>query len=150
MEIPDAYRVFGIELDSIGARWRACCPFHAETKPSFVVYEDGSYHCFGCQSHGSFEDVLKKINKNNVLFPSLDYPNENTILYKLYRKFEGKLKAALEETPFHKKCKAYDAFDTLLLTMQSKSADVSIESLSIAYQLNIGYKKIINYIQNSS
>ena len=33
-------------------RWKGCCPFHGEKTPSFYVYEDGHYHCFGCGAHG--------------------------------------------------------------------------------------------------
>lgn len=29
-----------------------CCPFHEDTSPSFTVYRDGHYHCYGCGAHG--------------------------------------------------------------------------------------------------
>src|SRR6476469_9683071 len=35
-----------------GRQWKVCCPFHGEKTPSFYVYEDGHYHCFGCGAHG--------------------------------------------------------------------------------------------------
>ena len=38
----------------------ACCPFHAEKTPSFTVYEDGHYHCFGCQAHGDAIDYVRQ------------------------------------------------------------------------------------------
>ncbi len=28
------------------------CPFHKEKTPSFYVFEDNSFHCFGCGAHG--------------------------------------------------------------------------------------------------
>lgn len=28
------------------------CPFHSERTPSFVLYADNSYHCFGCKANG--------------------------------------------------------------------------------------------------
>lgn len=28
------------------------CPFHNEKTPSFMIYPDSSYHCFGCDSGG--------------------------------------------------------------------------------------------------
>src|SRR4029077_7829725 len=35
-----------------GRQWKGCCPFHGEKTPSFYVYEDGHFHCFGCGAHG--------------------------------------------------------------------------------------------------
>ena len=36
------------------SRLQGLCPFHKEKTPSFVIYtEDNSFHCFGCQAHGT-------------------------------------------------------------------------------------------------
>ena len=36
-----------------GASYKACCPFHEEKTPSFMVQKgDSHYHCFGCGAHG--------------------------------------------------------------------------------------------------
>ena len=40
-----------VKLARNGRLWKACCPFHGEKTPSFVVYDD-HYHCFGCGAHG--------------------------------------------------------------------------------------------------
>ncbi len=46
-----------IRLKRAGAVYKACCPFHNEKTPSFVVTPArNSYHCFGCGAHG---DVFK-------------------------------------------------------------------------------------------
>ena len=29
------------------------CPFHRDSTPSFMIYPDNGYHCFGCGKHGS-------------------------------------------------------------------------------------------------
>lgn len=57
-----------------GGKRKTSCPFHEEKTPSFIVYDDNSFHCFGCQKHGnnaidfliesglSFEEAIKKLS----------------------------------------------------------------------------------------
>lgn len=43
-----------------------CCPFHEEDSPSFHIYPNNGWHCFGCQAHGNGAiDFLLKLNKNS-------------------------------------------------------------------------------------
>jgi len=42
-------------------RYKALCPFHDESTPSFTVYEDG-FKCFGCDAYGSNVDFVQKLN----------------------------------------------------------------------------------------
>lgn len=42
-----------LQLKKAGGSYKACCPFHDEKSPSFVVKRgDTHYHCFGCGAHG--------------------------------------------------------------------------------------------------
>jgi len=41
-----------VRLARSGRQMKGCCPFHGEKTPSFYVYDDGHYHCFGCGAHG--------------------------------------------------------------------------------------------------
>jgi len=42
-----------IELKPAGGYLKACCPFHEERSPSFMLRKgDTHYHCFGCGAHG--------------------------------------------------------------------------------------------------
>ena len=42
-----------LEMKRSGATYKACCPFHEEKTPSFIVRQgDSHYHCFGCGAHG--------------------------------------------------------------------------------------------------
>lgn len=42
-----------VRLTKAGSRYKACCPFHQEKTPSFIVNEDRqTYHCFGCGQGG--------------------------------------------------------------------------------------------------
>lgn len=49
-------------LQGNGVRLKACCPFHNEKTPSFFInLNTQTYHCFGCDEHGSvFDFVMKK------------------------------------------------------------------------------------------
>jgi predicted P-loop ATPase len=67
----------GISIKRDGAEWRACCPLHSETTPSFTIYparEDGQrFHCFGCGKNG---DVVKFVE----LFDGVDFQGACEIL----------------------------------------------------------------------
>lgn len=42
-----------LALQRSGSAYKACCPFHEERTPSFIVQKgDTHYHCFGCGAHG--------------------------------------------------------------------------------------------------
>lgn len=42
-----------VRLEKAGAHYKACCPFHQERSPSFMVNEEKSmWHCFGCGKGG--------------------------------------------------------------------------------------------------
>ena len=50
-----------VNLTRVGSSYRALCPFHAETNPSFYVHPGLKiYHCFGCGASG---DVIKFIQE---------------------------------------------------------------------------------------
>ena len=57
-----------VKLKRQGHDWIGLCPFHAETTPSFTVFPDGHYHCFGCNAHGSVFDFV--MNTERVDFPA--------------------------------------------------------------------------------
>lgn len=38
----------------------ACCPLHQERSPSLHIYEDGHWHCFGCNETGDCIDLVVK------------------------------------------------------------------------------------------
>jgi hypothetical protein len=57
-----------IELKKSGANFKACCPFHGEETPSFVVnISKKIYHCFGCGAGG---DSIKFVME----YENLSYP----------------------------------------------------------------------------
>ena len=52
----------GIELKRSGTRHVGLCPFHADKTPSFFVFQDNHYKCFGCGEHGDCIDFIQKLH----------------------------------------------------------------------------------------
>lgn len=53
-----------VNFSKSGAYYKACCPFHEEKTPSFVVQRsDTHYHCFGCSAHGDAISFLMNYQK---------------------------------------------------------------------------------------
>jgi len=52
----------GIELKRSGTRHIGLCPFHAEKTPSFTLFPDGGFKCFGCGESGDVIDFVKKLH----------------------------------------------------------------------------------------
>lgn len=58
-----------VQLQRSGVRYKACCPFHQEDTPSFMVDQTrGLWYCFGaCKEGGNVIKFVEKIN--NMNFP---------------------------------------------------------------------------------
>lgn len=55
-----------IELRKSGANFKACCPFHGEATPSFVISPTKQiYHCFGCGVGGDAIKFVQEYQKVN-------------------------------------------------------------------------------------
>lgn len=51
-----------IDIEAVGSRYRAVCPFHEESKPSLTIYPaTNSFYCFGCGAAGGVQQFLKRI-----------------------------------------------------------------------------------------
>lgn len=81
-----------IPLKRVGRNFKACCPFHNEKTPSFIVNPDKQiFHCFGCgaggnvvsfimkQEHMEFPEAVRFLAQRvNVLIPSADTSEPHT------------------------------------------------------------------------
>ena len=77
LDVVDVVSQF-IELKKSGANFKACCPFHGETTPSFVVSPSKQiYHCFGCGVGG---DSIKFVME----YEKLSYPETIEKLASMY------------------------------------------------------------------
>jgi DNA primase len=90
-----------VSLQKVGNNYRALCPFHTETTPSFYVNPSfKTYHCFGCGASGdvikfvqeiegvSFVEALKRLAKEANIKIELD---ETSSFHSLYLKFYNEL-----------------------------------------------------------
>jgi hypothetical protein len=50
-------------LQRTGDRWRGNCPIpdHGDSSPSFTVYADDHWHCFGCGRHGDVFTLISLV-----------------------------------------------------------------------------------------
>lgn len=65
-DIVDIVSRYQITLTRKGAHYTACCPFHNERTPSFIVSPSrNTYHCFGCGAHGSPIDFVMNLDNKN-------------------------------------------------------------------------------------
>src|SRR5574344_1944047 len=77
LDIVDVISQF-LELKKSGANFKACCPFHGEDTPSFVVSPSKQiYHCFGCGVGGDSIKFLMEYEK-------LSYPETIEKLASMY------------------------------------------------------------------
>lgn len=61
-----------IETKKVNNTW--CCPFHEEKTPSFHIYKENSWHCFGCTANGQNAiDFLLKKNKDMSFMDAVKY-----------------------------------------------------------------------------
>jgi len=47
-------------LKRVGDKYSGLCPLHSESSPSFTVFADMRFHCFGCGSTGNIFQFLEK------------------------------------------------------------------------------------------
>lgn len=65
LDIVDIVSQF-VELKKAGRTFKACCPFHSEKTPSFVVDPAKNiFHCFGCGAGGDSITFIMEIEKLN-------------------------------------------------------------------------------------
>jgi DNA primase len=50
------------KLRRAGLNLVGCCPLHPDRSPSFTVYSDDRFHCFGCGAHGDVIDFVMALH----------------------------------------------------------------------------------------
>lgn len=54
-------------LRRVGGKLVGLCPFHQEKTPSFIIFADGRFRCFGCQKSGDTIDFIKETEGLNFV-----------------------------------------------------------------------------------
>lgn len=62
IDLADLISEYGVDLRRAGSSIKACCPFHKEKTPSFIINVDrGFYKCFGCGESGDAITFVQKM-----------------------------------------------------------------------------------------
>jgi hypothetical protein len=59
VNIPELLQSAGVELRQRGNKWVSLCPLHQETTPSFYIYPNNRWWCFGGCGGGDAVDFLR-------------------------------------------------------------------------------------------
>ena len=151
MNVEVFYRSAGIHLEAFGSRWLSQCPFHPEKDPSFVVYADGGYHCFGCRAHGTAKDIQEKFNLNYRPFPDL-YLAKDPLVEKLIQiksKMEDELNLLVVDLDTPAKFKTYDMFDALMIDAYALADGIETSLLDLIAFTKRGFRYIEKVVEET-
>ena len=127
--IEQEYKRLGISLESSsGGRWRSVCPFpnHLDNDPSFVVYPDGTYHCYGCRAHGTLQKIAEyflgedTFSLSRIDLSMIGNDDYSKLLTDQRKKIEIKLRSSLKDVSMKKKFSVYDKFDRVWIKIRNK------------------------------
>jgi len=151
LNIESFYKEIGIELKKTGDRWKSICPFHKELDASFVVYPDGSFHCFGCGAHGKAKDIQDLYDIDfrtivDIFTETKDHVTEKVDTLK--SRAETELSLILIDCTQKVKFKLYDMFDSLFIDVKSLADRPEATLLEVATFVHRGMRKISKLVEN--
>lgn len=148
LDVVDVVSQF-LELRKSGANFKACCPFHGEDTPSFVVSPAKQiYHCFGCGVGG---DSIKFVME----YEKLSYPEALEKLSSMYNfnlEYENSNEKRLDLRPLELTNEFYQKLfvsnDVAKDYIKSRGIfESSIEKFEIGYSPSSG--DTINYLKSN-
>lgn len=123
-----------IELKKTGANFKACCPFHGEETPSFVVSPTKQiYHCFGCGVGGDsikFVMEYEKLSYPEALEKLAEMANVSLEHDSNYKKIDSSIIVKVNE--YYQKLLTHNEESKQYLKTRGIS-DFSIEKFEIGY-----------------
>ncbi len=148
LDVVDVISQF-LEIKKSGANFKACCPFHGEKTPSFVISPTKQiYHCFGCGVGG---DSIKFVME----YEKLAYPEAIEKLASMYNislSYENNNQQKLDTKVLQEINKYYQKLfisnETAKEYINSRGiSEFSIEKFEIGYAP--GSLQTINYIKDN-
>lgn len=152
----DAFEFYvsqGCQLEPAGERWRAPCPFpdHNETKPSFMVYPDGGFHCFGCGKHGnSPNDFLRLTGQNAVFLVPMENMKQKPFinLDKLFNKEERNLDFLMHTKDLDKVLNLYDKLDIFKICVREMMEKNKLTVTKVSILISKYVSKLKEYMNS--
>ncbi|MEA3498836.1 MAG: DNA primase [Campylobacterota bacterium] len=137
-----------IELKKSGANFKACCPFHGEDTPSFVVSPAKQiYHCFGCGVGGDsikFVMEYEKLSYPETLEKLASMSNVSLEYDKNFKKIDSSIIQKVNEHYI----KLLTHQNSALEYLKSRGiSDFSIEKFEIGYASDSN--DTINYLKSN-
>ena len=148
LDVVDVISQF-LEVKKAGANFKACCPFHGEKTPSFVISPSKQiYHCFGCGVGG---DSIKFVME----YEKLNYPEALEKLASMYNvtleydnNNQKKQDIKVLESVNQYYQKLFVSNDTAKKYILNRGiSEFSIEKFEIGYAPSSG--DTINYLKNN-
>jgi DNA primase len=62
IDLAEVVEQAGVDLNRRGSRYVGLCPFHDDKTPSFYVFDDRHFKCFGCGEYGDAIDFVEKLH----------------------------------------------------------------------------------------
>ena len=127
-----------VKLKKQGKNYGACCPFHNEKSPSFIVSPNRqTYHCFGCGVHGNAIDFMMEYERLEFVeaieelahLQGLDVPRE--------QRSGGNFKDSIQKVSTETKRNLYDLLGSISQFYRSQ-LKVSTNKMAIEYLKNRG------------
>ncbi len=110
-----------LPVKKAGAYWKACCPFHHEKSPSFMISpEKQIWHCFGCGKGGDIFSFLQEIEGIN--FPEALKILSDRAGVKLTQSFVSEVNKDKKNRLLEINSKAANFFHRFLMEMSSSQS----------------------------
>jgi len=144
------YAKYVVELEENGSRWKGLCPFHVEDTPSFFVFDDFEYHCFGCGAHGTFKDFLSYFEEEDhfVLVGLESVKNIEILkLQELENALFDELFGYVISESYETKKKVWARFDAIWLNLKFLGDANSLEKLLF---VRGAFKRLVSEVLNET